>query len=60
MVNYERMKVSYITLLGIIVLAVTILSLVHKWIEYSDLDYIAAVLFIVQTLVIVRQRKKKN
>ncbi len=54
------MKVSYITLLGIIVLAVTILALVQKWIEYADLDYIAAGLFAIQAVVIIRQRRKKR
>jgi hypothetical protein len=54
------MKVSYITILGLIVLATTMLALVEKWIEYSDLDYIAAALFAIQTAVIVRQRRKNR
>lgn len=54
------MKVSYISLLGLIVLAATVLALVQKWIEYSDLDYIAAALFAVQTVVIIRRRRNKS
>ena len=54
------MKVSYITLLGLIVLASAILALVEKWIEYTDLDYIAAALFAIQTVIIIRQRRKKS
>jgi len=54
------MKTSYITIIGLIVLAATVLSVTLNWIDYPDVDYIAAALFSVVVVIIIRQRKKKN
>ena len=52
------MKTSYITIISLIVLATTVLSVTHGWIEYPWIDYIAAALFSVVAVIIIRQRKK--
>jgi len=54
------MKTSYITIIGLIVLAATVLSIELRWIEFPDVDYIAAALFSIVVVIIVRQRKKKS
>ena len=56
----RRMKTSYITIIGLIVLAATVLSITLNWIDYPDVDYIAAALFSVVAVIIIRQRKKKS
>jgi hypothetical protein len=54
------MKTSYITIISLIVLATTVLCITLGWIEYPDVDYIAAALFSVVVVIIIRQRKKKG
>jgi len=54
------MKTSYITIIGLIVLATTVLSISQDWIDYPEVDYIAAALFSVVAVIIIRQRRKKS
>lgn len=54
------MKTSYITIIGLIVLASTVLSFTLQWIDSPEIDYIAAALFAVVAVIIIRQSKKKS
>ncbi|MCX6901736.1 MAG: hypothetical protein NT105_23905 [Verrucomicrobia bacterium] len=54
------MKTSYVTIISLIVLAATVLSITLEWIDYPDVDYIAAALFSVVVVIIIRQRRKKS
>lgn len=56
----QRMKTSYVTIISLIVLAATVLSITLEWIDYPDVDYIAAALFSVVVVIIIRQRRKKS
>jgi len=54
------MKTSYITIISLIVLATTVLSVSQEWVGYLDVEYIAAALFAVVAVIIIRQRRKKS
>ena len=54
------MKTSYVTIISLIVLAATVLSITLEWIDYPEVDYIAAALFSVVVVIIIRQRRKKS
>ena len=57
------MKTSYIAILALIVLAATVLSYLEQWIRFTEdpyeVAYIAAALFAVTAVIIIRQRKKQ-
>ncbi len=57
------MKTSYIAILALIVLAATVLSYLEQWIHFTEdpyeVAYIAAALFAVTAVIIIRQRKKQ-
>ncbi|MFA5189884.1 MAG: hypothetical protein WA117_20500 [Verrucomicrobiia bacterium] len=54
------MKTNYITIISLIVLATTVLSITQGWISYHDVEYIAAALFSIVAVIIIRQRRKKS
>ena len=58
------MKTSYITILVLIVLATTVLCYMEGWVHPTkgahQLSYIAAALFAVVAVVIIRQRRKNQ
>jgi len=54
------MKTSYITIISLIVLATMVLSVDQGWIGDPEVDYIAAALFSVVAVIIIRQRRKKS
>ena len=57
------MKTSYIAILALIVLAATVLSYLEQWIRFTEepyeVAYIAAALFAIMAIVVIRQRKKQ-
>ena len=57
------MKTSYITILVLIVLATTVLCYMEGWVHPTkgahQLSYIAAALFAIMAVVIIRKRKKQ-
>ncbi len=57
--SWRRMKTNYITITSLIVLATTVLSITVGWISYRDVEYIAAALFSIVAVIIIRQRRKK-
>lgn len=58
--GWRRMKTNYITITSLIVLATTVLSITVGWISYRDVEYIAAALFSIVAVIIIRQRRKKQ
>lgn len=58
--GWRWMKTNYITIISLIVLATTVLSITQGWIGYPDVDYIAAALFSIVAVIIIRQRRKKR
>ena len=54
------MKTSYITIISLIVLASAVLGLTEQWIGFPEVDYIAAALFSVVAVIIIRQRNKNR
>ncbi len=60
----KETKTSYITILVLIVLATAVLGYMHGWVHPTkgahQLSYIAAALFTVMAVVIIRKRKKQS
>ena len=58
----KKMKTGYIAILVLIVLATTVLCNMHGWVHPTkgahQLSYIAAALFVIMAVVIIRKRKK--